>query len=180
MQNTFFSDCWHDIYISDFLKICEKNGKQTWSKRTIANIFIEFHKIDTIEYQFPGEKKCCKRITNKEKDEEPFECEDEQEKDEQRFKKTGTHDHESPLALISASKWGTTYACASKREKCVSTQMKFQKISPINCTGHKTEIRSYVLVPRTQKIHILLREVFRWVSDRGNCLNDKKVSHSCV
>ena len=37
---------------------------------------------------------------------------------------------------VRASKWGTTYSSASKRGKYA--------ISPINCTGHPTEIRSYL------------------------------------
>ena len=50
--------CWHDIYISDYLRmelinwtLREKREKQTWSKQRIANIssMNECHKIDTTD-----------------------------------------------------------------------------------------------------------------------------------
>ena len=50
--------CWHDIYISDYLRmelinwtLREKSEKQTWSKQRIANIssMNECHKIDTTD-----------------------------------------------------------------------------------------------------------------------------------
>ena len=139
--------CWHDIYISDYLRMefflyiklnwsLREIRKQTWSKQRnliIANISSvnECHKIDTSSR--PGEKNCCQRSIK------------DQEKDEKLFTTTGT------TTRVRVSKWSTTYSSASKRSKCVSTQlMQSQKISPINCTGHPTEIRGCVLVPLTQ------------------------------
>ena len=55
-----------------------------------------------------------------------------QEKDKQRFTKSGT------TKRVRASKWGTAGAIPSKRRKCLSTQMQSQKISPINFTEHPT------------------------------------------
>ena len=128
--------CCHDIYMSDYLRMefflykkklnwtlreMRENGKQIWSKQRnsiIANIssVSECHKIDTSSW-------VRKTVANAAND---------QEKDEQRFTKSGT------TKRVRASKWGTAGASPSKRGKCLSTQMQSQKISPINCTGHST------------------------------------------
>ena len=148
--------CCHDIYISDYLIewsfsqikknlhwTLEKNYKQTWSKQEIAHISSvnECHEIDT-------SSRARKTVADQEKDEQRFYT--------KTIKKRWTTLYEDRKAWsrittwVRALKWGTTYGSASKRGKCVSTQMQPQKISPINCTGHPTEIKGCVLVPRTQ------------------------------
>ena len=65
--------------------------------------------------------------------------------DEQRFTKTGSPDHESPRELERQSE--TQSMLAPQSEANVSTQMQSQKISPINRTGHPTEIMGNCLNP---------------------------------
>ena len=103
-------------------------------------------------YQFPGEKNCCQRSTKDQQTDETNE--DNQEKDEERFTKTGTNHHESPRELERQSEAQRMLAPQSEANVC-RHKCNRKKISPVECTGYPTEIRDCVLVPWTQEQNTL-------------------------
>ena len=121
-------------------------------------------------YQFPGEKNCCQRGTKDQQTDETNE--DNQEKDEERFTKTGTNHYESPRELERQSEAQRMLAPQSEANVC-RHKCNRKKSRPLKAQDTQQKLGiAFSYLERKNKIH--------WVINNWYSINIKIVTVFCL